>query len=42
MIAGVQDSLMPSWPDHLSSGNQKRFQRDPVNRKRPFKNLATS
>jgi hypothetical protein len=29
MITGVQDSLMPSWPDHLPSGNQKRFWRDP-------------
>jgi hypothetical protein len=23
---------MTSWPDHLSSGNQKRFWRDPVKR----------
>jgi len=25
----VQDSSMTSWPDHLLSGNQKRFWRDP-------------
>jgi hypothetical protein len=30
MIAHVQDSSMTSWPDHLPSGNQKRFWRDPV------------
>jgi hypothetical protein len=32
MIAPAQDSWMASWPDHLSSGNQKRFWRDPVKR----------
>jgi hypothetical protein len=25
MIARVPDSPMASWPDHLPSGNQKRF-----------------
>jgi hypothetical protein len=28
----AQDSLMASWPDHLSPGNQKRLWRDPVKR----------
>jgi hypothetical protein len=32
MIARVQDSSMTSWPDHLPSGNQKRFWRDLVKR----------
>jgi hypothetical protein len=32
VIHRCQKSSMPSWPDHLPSGNQKRFWRDPVKR----------